>query len=194
MKKPVGLLIILAGPSGVGKGTVRAEVFKNKKLNLAFSVSLTTRKPRKDEKDGRDYFFVSQKQFDKKIKEGDFLEHAEFAGNCYGTSKSYVSSLLKKGKNVVLEIELNGTSQILKQFKKDEVLPIFLLPPSLKELERRLKGRASETPDSIKRRLAKAKQEMKKKNQFKYVVVNSNVKEAATKITKIITSELKKRR
>lgn len=110
-----GLLIVLSGPSGVGKGTVRQELFKDTSLNLAYSISMTTRQPRYNEQDGVDYFFVSQDEFEKKIKNDELLEYAQFVGNYYGTPRSYVEQLLSEGKNVVLEIEVQGALQVMKK-------------------------------------------------------------------------------
>lgn len=191
MKK--GLLIIIAGPSGVGKGTVREEVMKKKSLNLAYSVSCTTRKPRPKEKNGVDYFFISKQDFLKRIKEKEFLEYAQFVGNYYGTSKKFINSLRESGKNVVLEIEVKGTKQIIKQFKKSELITFFLIPPTLKDLEKRIRGRSTETDEVIKGRLAKAKIELKEKKYFDYVIVNDTPKRAANEIIKNINKAIKAR-
>mgnify|MGYP003302030700 CR=1 FL=1 len=164
MKKP-GFLIIIAGPSGAGKGTVRKEVMKNKKLNLVFSISLTTREKRKGEKDGVDYYFVSEKKFKEAIKKGDLLEYNNYVGNYYGTSKSQVKKVLKEGKNIVLEIDINGTRNVLKAFNKKDIISFFIIAPSIKELEKRIRGRSTESPADIKNRLKKAKEEMKLKNK-----------------------------
>ena len=128
-----GLLIILSGPSGVGKGTVREQLFKEESLNLAYSISMTTRYKRPGEKEGIDYFFVDVDTFKKKIEQGELLEYAQFVGNYYGTPKAYVDQLLDEGKNVVLEIEVQGALQVMK--KVPDALTIFLVPPSMEELE-----------------------------------------------------------
>ena len=133
MKK--GLLVILSGPSGVGKGTVRKRIMKSDEINLVYSISMTTREPRRKEKEGVDYCFVSNKTFDEHIKNDDFLEWAEFVDHRYGTPKSKVEELRNEGKNVFLEIEVNGANQVLSKVKDDKVVSIFLMPPSLKIFE-----------------------------------------------------------
>ncbi len=184
MKK--GLLIILSGPSGVGKGTVRKIVMRDKSLNLAYSISMTTREPRAKEKDGVDYFFVSNEEFEENVANGNLLEHAEFVGNKYGTPSDYVEKLRNEGKNVILEIEVNGAKQVLAKIDKKDRVTIFLLPPSIEELESRIRHRRSETEDVIQARLEKAKREMSEQNKYDYVVVNDTVNRAASAIKSII--------
>ena len=186
MKK--GKLIILSGPSGVGKGTVREEVFKKPELNLAYSISMTTRKPRPGEIDGKDYYFVSEDVFRTKIAQNGFLEYAEFVGNFYGTPQDKVEELLISGKNEMLEIEVQGALQVMK--KVPEALTIFLVPPSLNELEKRIRGRRTEAEDVVQARLSKAEKEIKTKDEYKYVVVNSKVHQAADEIAQIIQSNI----
>lgn len=193
MKKR-GFLIIIAGPSGVGKGTVRKEFMKNKKLNLVFSVSLTTREKRKGEKNGVDYYFVSRQEFKDAIKKGDLLEYNEYVGNYYGTSKSQVNKALKQGKNVVLEIDVNGTKNVLKAFDKKDIISYFIVAPSIKELEKRIRGRSTETPQAIKNRLKIAKEEMKLRDEFDYVVVNDSATRAANAIIRTIKDAMALRR
>ena len=183
-----GLLIILSGPSGVGKGTVRQELFKDESLNLAYSISMTTRKPRPTEKEGSDYFFVSEEEFKEKIEKGELLEYAQFVGNYYGTSQFYVDQLLSEGKNVVLEIEVQGALQVMA--KCPHALTIFLVPPSLEELERRIRGRRTEEESIVQERLAKARKEIATKDEYKYVVENDDVVAAKEKIAKIIKENL----
>ena len=178
------MLIILSGPSGVGKGTVREELFKDDSLNLAYSISMTTREPRPSEKDGIDYFFVEEEDFKNKIEEGKLLEWAQFVGNYYGTPKDYVDQLLNEGKNVVLEIEVQGALQVMA--KCPEALTIFLVPPSLEELERRIRGRRTEEESIVQQRLQKARKEIATKDEYEYVVVNDNVNAAKDQIAKII--------
>ena len=132
-----GLLIVLSGPSGVGKGTVRKKVFKDLSLNLAYSISMTTRQPRNGERHGVEYFFITTEEFEQKIKEDAFLEYTKFVGNYYGTPYEYVEQLRDEGKNVFLEIEIEGAKKVLSKCKGDDVISIFLVPPSLEELERR---------------------------------------------------------
>ena len=188
MKK--GLLIILSGPSGVGKGAVRRILMENNKLNLAYSISMTTRAPRKLEENGKDYFFVSEEEFNENIKKGNFLEYASFVGNQYGTPKDKVEELRNQGKNVLLEIEVQGAKQVLSSVKDDDVVSIFLIPPSFAALEKRIRKRKSETEDVIKARLAKAKSELSERKNYKYTVLNDIVTEAAREIEQIIQKEI----
>lgn len=184
MKK--GLLIILSGPSGVGKGTVRKVVMEDESLHLAYSISMTTRKPRNLELNGIDYFFVSKEEFEKNIEKDNLLEHAYFVGNYYGTPADYVEKLRNEGKNVILEIEIEGATQVMKKCKSDGAFSIFLIPPSLKALEDRIRGRKSESDDIILERLEKAKREMDLKDRYDYVVLNDDVERAAKEIRDII--------
>lgn len=183
-----GLLIILSGPSGVGKGTVREMLFKDESLNLAYSISMTTRLPRPNERDGIDYFFVTKEEFEKNIETGLLLEYAQFVGNYYGTPKNYVEELLNNGKNVVLEIEVQGALQVMS--KCPEALTIFLVPPSFEELEKRIRGRRTEKEEVIKERLNKARKELETKDNYKYVVVNDEVLKAKEAIANIIKTNL----
>ena len=188
MKK--GLLIILSGPSGVGKGTVRKYIMRDKSISLTYSISMTTREPRNKEQDGVDYYFVSKEEFQRNIDEDNFLEWAEFVGNRYGTPKSYVEDLRNKGINVFLEIEVNGASQVLSKVKDEGVVSIFLMPPSLKSLEDRIRKRKTESDDLIRERLEKGKSEMGLAKNYQYVVTNDRVKRAASEIVNIIKSRL----
>lgn len=182
MKK--GLLIIVSGPSGVGKGTVRDYYMKDESLNLTYSISMTTRQPRQGEVDGVDYIFVTREVFEQKIKEGEFLEYAEFVGNYYGTSLTQVNKLREEGKNVILEIEVQGAN-IVKE-KCPDAVTIFIIPPSMEELEKRIRGRRSEAEEIIQQRLAKATQELKLVGNYKYVVCNDDPELAAEVIGLII--------
>ena len=185
-----GLLIILSGPSGVGKGTVRNELFKDESLNLCYSISMTTRLPRPLEQNGVDYFFVTKEEFENKIKEGELLEYAQFVGNYYGTPLSYVERLLSEGKNVMLEIEVQGALQVIE--KRPDALSIFLLPPSFDELEKRIRGRSTETDEVVLERLNKARSEMDLKDRYKYHVVNTDVLQATEEIASIIKNNINK--
>lgn len=188
MKK--GLLIIMSGPSGVGKGTIRRKVMEDTSLNLAYSVSMTTRAPRAKEVDGSDYFFVSKEVFDANLKAGNFLEHAEFVGNSYGTPKDYVEKLRNDGKNVLLEIEVEGAKQVLDKMRGNDVFSIFLIPPSYEALEKRIRGRSSESEEIIQERLQKARREMGLKYNYHFIVLNDNVDRAADEIRSIIRSKI----
>lgn len=191
MKK--GLLIVLSGPSGVGKGTIRKQVFKDESLNLAYSISMTTRQPRNQEVDGVDYFFVSKEKFENMIKNDEFLEYTYFVGNYYGTPRGYVDELREKGVNVFLEIEVNGAHQVMSRVKDDGLVTIFLIPPSLAELERRIRGRKSETEDIILERLRKAKSEIDLSVNYQYVVKNDRLNEATKRISDIIKLRMNQR-
>ncbi|MEF2782970.1 guanylate kinase [Erysipelotrichaceae bacterium HCN-30851] len=182
MKK--GLLIIISGPSGVGKGTVRNYFMNEEDLKLAYSISMTTRAPRENEKDGVDYIFTSKEDFEKAIHDGELLEWAEFVGNYYGTPMSYVEKLRNEGKNVLLEIEVQGAMQVSE--KCPDALSIFIIPPSMEELEKRIRGRRTEPEEIVQQRLAKASKEMKMVNNYKYIVCNDDPKLAADMIATII--------
>lgn len=185
MKK--GHLIILSGPSGVGKGTIKDELMKKEELNLHFSVSCTTRKPRIGEVEGVHYYFVTHEQFDAMIKEDAFLEYAKFVENSYGTPKAKVEEQLEKGQNVLLEIEMKGAIQVIE--KCPDAISIFILPPSLEELEKRLRGRQTETEDVIIKRLAQAKDDLEMKKYYQYHVTNDTVQRAVEEISSIILSK-----
>lgn len=184
MKK--GLLIILSGPSGVGKGTVRKYIMRRNALPLVFSVSMTTREPRPTETNGVEYFFVSHEEFQRNIDGNNFLEWAEFVGNRYGTPKNYVEAMRNQGKDVILEIEINGAEQVLKSVKDDRVLSFFLAPPSLRALEQRIRKRKSEPEEVIQKRLAKGKREMEKARNYDFIILNDNIKRAGDEIISII--------
>ena len=190
MKK--GLLIILSGPSGVGKGAVRRILMEDKSLNLAYSISMTTRKPRPMEVEGQDYFFVDEETFNKNIETGNLLEHASFVGNHYGTPRDYVEKLRNEGKNVLLEIEVQGAKQVLAKCKGDDVISIFLIPPSMEDLEKRIRKRRTETEEVIQFRLNKAKSELSSRREYKYIVLNDIVERAANEINSIIKENIAK--
>ncbi|HNY74230.1 MAG TPA: guanylate kinase [Bacilli bacterium] len=185
-----GLLIIISGPSGVGKGTIRRNVMGDDSLNLVYSVSMTTRSRRETEVDGVDYFFVSREEFDRNIKAGNFLEWAEFVGNRYGTPKHYVDELRAQGKNVVLEIEVEGTKQVLSRCKGSNVVSIFVIPPSYEDLEKRIRHRSTEPEDVIQKRLQKARKEMHLKYHYEYVVLNDRPNRAGKEIREIIRNKI----
>lgn len=179
-----GLLIILSGPSGVGKGTVRKYLIDHFGMTFYYSISMTTRAPRNGEENGKDYYFVTPEQFQKNIDEGNLLEWAEFVNNRYGTPRDIVESYREKGIDVLLEIETNGAKQVMARCP--EALSIFLVPPSLEELEARIRGRQTENEATIQKRMAKAAEEMKLAPNYSYVVVNDDVVRAATEIRDII--------
>ena len=185
MKK--GLLIILSGPSGVGKGTVRRYIMDNFNLRLTYSISMTTRKPRDKEVDGVDYYFVSKEEFEQRIKDGKFLEYASFIGNYYGTPLDKIEEKISQGKEVVLEIEVNGALQV-KEKVKDAIM-IFLVPPSKEDLFKRLRSRGTESEEIIEQRVKKASDEFKMAYYYDYIVVNDDVDNAADRIMAIIRAE-----
>ena len=172
-----GVLFVFSGPSGVGKGTLKAKLFEEFADRIAYSVSATTRGPREGEADGKDYFFISRQEFERRVKNNEFLEHAEFAGNCYGTPRAYVEKLLDSGMNVVLEIDVQGALQVMKSMP--ECVSVFILPPSFEELEHRLRGRGTETEEKVRERLETAKRELPYAPQYDYQIVNGGDIEAA---------------
>ena len=172
-----GVLFVFSGPSGVGKGTLKAKLFEEFADQIAYSVSATTRGPREGEEDGKDYFFISRQEFERRVKNNEFLEHAEFAGNCYGTPRAYVEKLLDSGMNVVLEIDVQGALQVMKSMP--ECVSVFILPPSFEELEHRLRGRGTETEEKVRERLETAKRELPYAPQYDYQIVNGGDIEAA---------------
>ncbi len=185
--KERGLLIVLSGPSGVGKGTVRKAIFSQPDTKFQYSISMTTRKPREGEVDGVDYFFKSREEFEELIKNDKLLEWAEYVGNYYGTPIDYVESTLQEGKDVFLEIEVQGALQVRKAFP--EGLFIFLAPPSLKELKNRIVTRGTETDDLILNRMKVAKEEIEMMDAYDYVVENDQVELACDRINAIVTAE-----
>ena len=182
MKK--GLLIILSGTCGVGKGTVRELFCKDPELNIAYSCSVTTRQRIDNETYWVVYFCVDRPTFEKAIKQDELLEHAEFVGNYYGTPKKYVDDLRNQGKNVLLEIEVEGAKQVIS--KVADALTIFIVPPSMQELEKRIRGRRSETEEVVQLRLVKASKEMEKLGSYKFIVCNDDPHLAAQIISLII--------
>ena len=179
-----GKLIILSGPSGVGKGTVRKILTGLPGAHFYFSVSLTTRSKRPGEEEGRDYYYVSREQFQKNIEEDNLLEYAEFVGNYYGTPRDKVEQQREQGNDVLLEIEVNGTHKVLA--KCPDAITIFLVPPSFEALEARIRGRSTENEETIQRRLNKARTELQLQNQYDHVVVNDDAERAAREILDII--------
>ncbi|WP_258000430.1 guanylate kinase [Bacillus sp. Marseille-P3661] len=181
-----GILFVLSGPSGVGKGTVRKALFEDN-INLQYSISATTRAPREGEQNGVDYFFKSKEEFEKMIDENKLLEWAQFVGNYYGTPIEYVKETLDTGKDVLLEIEVQGALQVRNAFP--EAVLIFLIPPSLEELKNRIIGRGTETEEIVKDRLDTAKIEIEMMSAYDYVVVNDQVDNACKRIKSIVQAE-----
>ncbi len=188
--KQKGLLIVLSGPSGVGKGTVRKELFKHVD-NLKYSISMTTRPMRPGEENGKDYYFVTKDEFIKRIEKGKFLEHAQFVGNFYGTPLDKIEDCINNGDDMLLEIEVNGATQV--RHKLPEAVLIFLVPPSKKDLYERLKSRGTEDEEVIQARIQKADSEFPEARFYDYIVVNDKVEDAAKRILEIINAEHSKR-
>lgn len=174
-----GKLIVLTGPSGVGKGTLLRQLMR-RHPELYLSISVTTRQPRPGELHGRDYYFVTRPEFERMAANQQLLEWAEFAGNCYGTPRLAVEKQIQQGNWVVLEIELEGARQIFQGFS--DALGIFILPPSMRELEQRLRQRASESEEAILRRLARARTEVDAADEFDVQVVNDSLERALDQI------------
>ncbi|EDU06346.1 guanylate kinase [Ureaplasma urealyticum] len=187
-----GKLIVFSGPSGVGKHTILSKIIDRKELNLAYSVSMTTRKKREGEINGVDYYFVNDEEFKKAISNNELIEWAEFVGNKYGTPRFVVEKLRNEGKNVILEIEVVGALQVLELFKNDDLISIFLLPPSLDELKNRLLKRNTETLETIEKRIQKASHELSIKDHYKYNIINDNPDHAADQLAEIILDEIKR--
>lgn len=179
-----GLLFVVSAPSGCGKGTILSEILNER---IYFSVSSTTRKPRNGEVDGVDYNFITVSQFKELIEENGMLEYAEYCGNYYGTPKNMVEKMRGAGKNVILEIDVQGAMQV-KENCKDAIL-VFIMPPSIAELERRLRKRGTETDEVISRRIAKAVDEISFAHKYNYVVVNDELEKAVEDLKSVISAE-----
>ena len=178
-----GLLVVISGPSGVGKGTVLKNIFA-RNLNVKVSVSATTREPRLGEEEGTHYFFMSREKFCEIVENGGMLEHAEYSGNFYGTPRDMVERELEAGHDVILEIETRGAMQIKNAYP--DTLMIFVMPPSMEELKKRLIERRTESEKVINLRLEIAKREMEKAYSYDYVVINDNIEDAAEKLRAIL--------
>lgn len=181
-------LFVISGCSGVGKGTVLKEFMARNIKDFMLSVSCTTRKPRPGEVDGINYFFMSVEEFQDCIKKDKFLEYAQFAGNYYGTKQKYINQKFAEGLNIILEIETQGALQVKK--KMPEAVLIFIAPPSVEELEHRLRGRHTEDEETIKKRLDLVKIELERSKQYDYIVVNDDLERAVSEIENIARSEL----
>ena len=186
--KKKGLLLIMSGPSGVGKGTVREKLMEDKSLNLFYSVSMTTRNMRPGEVNGREYYFVTKEDFMKQVANDNLLEWAEYVGNCYGTPRDKVEDMRNEGKNVLLEIDVKGAENVFK--KVPDVISIFIAPPSVEELRNRLRGRGTESEEVINNRVSAAAKELEYKKFYKYVVINDKLEDAVEEIRQIIKSKM----
>ena len=187
--KDKGLLLVISGFSGAGKGTVVKRLLEQHN-DYALSISATTRSPREGEQDGREYFFKSKEEFEKMIEASELIEYARYVDNYYGTPKAYVEEQLKEGKNVILEIEIQGALNIKSMFP-DAVL-LFIMPPSAKELERRLVGRGTEDEATIRARLSRASEEAQGVENYNYIVINDDVDACVETIDSIVKSEKRK--
>ena len=184
-----GILIVLSGFSGAGKGTLMKELMKTYD-NYALSISMTTRNPRPGEEDGREYFFTTKENFEEKIAQNGLIEYAEYCGNYYGTPRDYVEKQLLAGKDVILEIEIQGMRKVKEMFP--EMLPMFVTPPNATELERRLRGRGTETDDVIAKRLQRAVQEAEGVEDYEYLVINDDLQTCVEEIHSIVQAAKRK--
>lgn len=188
--KKSGKLFIITGPSGVGKGTILERFFKENK-NIIYSISQTTRKPRPGEVHGINYFFVTNEEFQNSIKNNELLEWAKYSDNYYGTRKDFVLNALKKGTDVILEIETHGASEVMAKFP--DCVTIFFTPPNLDELEKRLRGRNTEDEEAIQKRLNQVKEELEKAETYKYIIENDEVENALNKLQAVYDWEKNER-
>lgn len=181
-----GKLFVISGPSGAGKSTVVSHAIEGRQ-DVCFSTSVTTRSPRPGEVDGREYFFIDRERFDEMVARDELLEHAVYVSNCYGTPRAYVEEKLAGGLNVLLDIEVQGARQV--RDKVPEAVKIFVVPPTLEELRRRLEGRGTESAEAIEGRLARARQEYGEAGFYDYIIVNDKIELAAQELAAIITAE-----
>ena len=181
-----GKLIVISGPSGAGKSTVVFKAIEGRE-DVCFSTSVTTRKPRPGEVDGREYFFVDPDRFKEMVENDELLEHAEYVANSYGTPRAYVEEKLDAGLNVLLDIEVQGARQVHE--KMPDAVKIFIIPPSLEELEKRLKGRGTDTERAIEARLIRARQEYQEADFYDYLIINDDADKAAKELSAIILAE-----
>ena len=186
MIKQKGCLFVFTGPSGVGKGTLLKRVMEQEE-NLFLSISATTRAPRPEDKDGVTYYFITREQFEQKIAAGEFLEHAQYSGNYYGTPLAPIEEHLNRGEDVILEIEVQGAMQIRE--KRPDAAMIFVVPPDLPTLEARLRGRNTEDEETILKRLAISREELEQTGQFDYLVVNEELDRAVQELRAVLQAE-----
>lgn len=181
-----GKIIILSAPSGTGKSTIISRLMDYEGLKLGFSISATSRAPRGEEKDGREYYFLTSEEFHKRVENGEFVEWEEvYAGTCYGTLVSEVERVTGSGRNLIMDIDVKGALNVKKRYGKD-ALSIFILPPSVEELERRLRARSTDSEESIARRLDKAEYEMGFSDKFDRRVVNDSLDSCCSEVKKLI--------
>ncbi|MCX7926906.1 MAG: guanylate kinase [Candidatus Omnitrophica bacterium] len=190
-----GMIFILSGPSGSGKTTLAQAILKDRKLNkwLGRSISFTTRPRRRGEKEGRDYFFISNEDFKWKLKKQKILEWTRYLGYYYGTDKDKVEQILKKGKNLILCLDIKGARKVKKLYPQNTIT-IFVMPPSLKELKKRIMARKRETKDEIKNRLFQAQKEITASKFYDYCLVNDKLRKAVQKLKQIILNQLRRQK
>ncbi len=181
-----GKLIVISGPSGAGKSTVVFKAIEGRS-NVCFSTSVTTRKPRPNEVDGKEYFFVDLDRFKEMVENDELLEHAEYVANSYGTPRAYVEQKLNEGLDVILDIEVQGARQVNE--KMPDAVKIFIIPPSMAELRKRLENRGTDTARAIEARLMRARQEYAEADFYDYIIVNDNAEKAAEELSAIMTAE-----
>lgn len=186
-RKNKGILTVVSGFSGAGKGTIMKELLAKYGQNYALSISATTRAPRPGEKDGAEYFFKSREEFEQMIAAGELIEYAQYVGNYYGTPKAYVGKQLEAGRDVILEIEIQGALKVREQFP--DALLLFVTPPSADELKKRLIGRGTESMEVIENRLARALEEAEGLEEYDYLVVNDVLEECVEEVHEIIRNE-----
>ena len=181
-----GKLIVISGPSGAGKSTVVFKAIEGRS-DFCFSTSVTTRSPRPGEVDGREYFFIDRETYDRMVEQGELLEHAEYVSNGYGTPRAFVEQKLNEGMNVVLDIEIQGARQVRSMMP--EAVMIFIIPPSLEELRRRLVNRGTDSMEAIEGRLGRAKEEYAEAEGYDYLIVNDKIEDAAAAFAAIVLAE-----
>ena len=181
-----GRLIVISGPSGAGKSTVVFKAIRDRQ-DFCFSTSVTTRAPRPGEVDGREYFFIDRERYDQMVLQDELLEHAEYVSNGYGTPRFFVEQKLSEGMNVVLDIEIQGARQLRE--KMPEAVLVFVIPPSMEELRRRLVGRGTDSPEAIEGRLLRAREEYAEADFYDYLIVNDDADEAAADFSAIVRAE-----
>lgn len=186
-----GLMMVLSSPSGAGKTTI-SRMLLERDSNLRMSISVTTRPRRPGEGEGRDYYFIDQMVFERMVQDGALLEHALVFGNRYGTPRAAVERMLAEGRDVLFDIDWQGTQQLAEK-ARDDLVSVFVLPPSTAELERRLRTRAADSEDEVQRRMSKASDEMSHWAEYDYVIVNRNLDDSVAKVQAILTAERLKR-
>jgi guanylate kinase len=194
--KEMGIVLIVSGPSGSGKTSVCKNIMEECQ-NIYFSVSCTTRPPRKNEKHGQDYYFISHDEFKFRVEKNEFIEHAEVYGNCYGTLRHELVDKVKQGKDILLDIDVQGAMQIKKHSESDRLLAsclelVFIAPPNISELEKRLRGRNTETEETIKKRMTPALQELEFWREYDYLLINEDLVETVNEMKRLVDSIHKK--